>query len=330
MNKLVIGIPLGDPCGIGPEIVVKTFNEKELYEICNMLLIGDKFVVDQALQFTGLNLDVNIVTETNKPKFQYGTIDLIDMDFVKSDFKLGEVNALCGRAAYTYVKKAGDMAMENLVDVIATPPINKQSMNIGGVPFIGHTEIFEDISGVKDPLTMFEVEDLRIFFLSRHVSLRKSVDFVKYDRILEYIERCTQALERLGVTGRLAIAGLNPHSGENGLFGSEEVEEIAPAVKEAQRRGFDVVGPIAGDSVFYQALQGKYAGVLSLYHDQGHIAAKTYNFEKTIALTNSMPFLRTSVDHGTAYDIAGKNIASPVSMIEAVKVAAKYGKMFNK
>lgn len=171
---------------------------------------------------------------------------------------------------------------------------------------------------------MFEVENLRIFFLSRHVSLKESINFVKYGYILEYIERCTEALNKLGVKGTLAVAGLNPHSGEHGLFGFEEVEEIMPAIEEAQRRGFDVVGPISADSVFHQCIQGKYVAVLSLYHDQGHIAAKTYNFEKTISLTNSMSFLRTSVDHGTAYDIAGKNIASATSMIEAVRIAVKY------
>lgn len=330
MTKLTVGIPLGDPCGIGPEIVVKAFNDKTLYELCNMLLIGDKFVVNKVLKITGLHLSTNVITDISNAKFEYGTIDLIDMNYVKGDYEFGKISALCGQAAYMYVKEAGELALSKKIDVVVTPPINKESLNIAGIPFIGHTEIFEDISGVKDPLTMFEVENLRIFFLSRHVSLRRSVDFVNYQRILEYIERCTEALRILKIKGTLAVAGLNPHSGEHGLFGFEEEEEIVPAVKEAQKRGFDVVGPIAADSVFHQGIQGKYAAVLSLYHDQGHIAAKTYNFDKTISLTNSMPFLRTSVDHGTAYDIAGKNIASAVSMIEAVKVGVKYAKVFNK
>ena len=220
--------------------------------------------------------------------------------------------------------------MAKKVDAVATTPINKESLREGGVPYIGHTEIYEDISGVKDPLTMFEVDKLRVFFLSRHVSLKDAIDLVKYDRVLDYIERSMEALEKLGVKGQMAVAGLNPHSGEGGLFGMEEVEEIIPAIEEAQRRGYDVVGPIGADSVFSIGLQGRYGCVLSLYHDQGHIATKTYDFERTISLTNSMPFLRTSVDHGTAYTRAGKNTASSVSMIDAVKLAAKYAPNFNK
>ena len=219
--------------------------------------------------------------------------------------------------------------MDKKVDAIATTPINKESLRAADVPYIGHTEMLEDISGVHDPLTMFEVETLRVFFLSRHLSLKDAIDVIKYDRVLDYIKRSTEALNKLGVKGTMAVAGLNPHSGEHGLFGMEEVDEIEPAIIQAQKEGYDVVGPIGADSVFHQALQGKYACVLSLYHDQGHIATKTYNFEKTISITNSMPFLRTSVDHGTAYDIAGKNIASAVSMIEAVKLAAKYAPYFN-
>lgn len=175
---------------------------------------------------------------------------------------------------------------------------------------------------------MFEVDNMRVFFLTRHMSLRRACDAITKERVLEYIERCTKALKQLGVSGKMAVAGLNPHSGEHGLFGDEEVKEITPAIEEAQKLGYDVVGPVGADSVFHQALQGRYAAVLSLYHDQGHIATKTYDFERTIAITLDMPFLRTSVDHGTAFDIAGKGIVSAVSMIEAVKLAAKYAPNF--
>ena len=210
----------------------------------------------------------------------------------------------------------------------ATPPINKESLKAAGVPFIGHTEILAHIANVRDPLTMFEVRGLRVFFLSRHVSLRKACDMVTYDRVLDCIERATKALARLGVSGTMAVAGLNPHSVEHGLFGDEEMKAVTPAIEEAKRRGLDVTGPVGADSVFHLALQGRFASVLSLYHDQGHIATKTLDFERTVSITNSMPFLRTSVDHGTAFDIAGKNIASAVSMVEAVRVAAKYALHF--
>ena len=184
---------------------------------------------------------------------------------------------------------------------------------------------------MEDPLTLFEVENLRIFFLTRHVSLQKACKLVTKDRIKDYVIRCTRALKQLGIShGTMAIAGLNPHSGEHGLFGTEEIEVIEPAVKELQALGYNVTGPISADSVFYQALKGKFNSVLSLYHDQGHIAAKTYNFERTISITCGMPILRTSVDHGTAFDIAWQGKASEVSMVEAILTAAKYAPHWNK
>lgn len=328
MEKTKVAVTLGDPAGIGPEIVVKTFNNKEVQDMANMVLVGDRYVVERALKVTGLNLEINEIKSVEDAKFNPNCIDLFNLNIIKDDYEYGKVNAECGKAAFHYVMKAGELAMDNQVDSVATSPINKESLRAADVPYIGHTEMFEEISHVKDPLTMFEVDGLRVFFLSRHVSLREAIDMVKYDRVLDYIIRSTEALHRLGVSGRLAVAGLNPHSGEHGLFGDEEVKEIEPAVNKAREMGYDVVGPIGADSVFAQALGGKYAAVLSLYHDQGHIATKTYDFMKTISLTNSMPFLRTSVDHGTAFDVAGKNIASEVSMIEAVKLAAKYGLNF--
>lgn len=329
MTKPIIGISLGDPAGIGPEIVAKTFGEKGIYDISRPFLVGDKRVMEQAIEITGLDLKVNVVERVADSKFELGTIDMLDLNNIDmNQFHFGKVNAMCGKAAFEYIKKVVELAMNKEVDAIATTPINKESLRAAEVPYIGHTEILADLSGVEDPLTMFEVRNLRVFFLSRHMSLQDACKAVTFDRVVDYIERCTQAMKRLGVEGILAVAGLNPHSGEHGLFGNEEVEHVTPAIEEAQKQGYDVVGPIGADSVFSQALHGKYAAVLSLYHDQGHIATKTLDFERTISITNSMPFLRTSVDHGTAFDIAGKNIASAVSMIEAVKLAAKYAPYF--
>lgn len=329
MTRPIIGISLGDPAGIGPEVVVKTFGEKEIYDTARPFLVGDKKVMEQAIEITGLDLKINVVESVADSKFELGTIDMLDLNNIDMDeFHLGKVNAMCGKAAFEYIKKVVELAMAKEVDAIATTPINKESLRAADVPYIGHTEILADLSGVEDPLTMFEVRDLRVFFLSRHMSLKDACKAVTFERLMDYIERCTEAMKRLGVEGTLAVAGLNPHSGEHGLFGNEEVEHVTPAVEEAQKQGYDVVGPIGADSVFSKALHGKYAAVLSLYHDQGHIATKTLDFERTISITNSMPFLRTSVDHGTAFDIAGKNIASAVSMIEAVKLAAKYAPYF--
>lgn len=208
--------------------------------------------------------------------------------------------------------------------------INKESLELAKVPFIGHTEMLGELTGVDNPLTMFEVQSMRIFFLTRHVSLRNMVDMIKADLVHETLIRCDSTLKRFGLESRrIAVAGLNPHSGEHGLFGTEEIDEITPGIKKAREDGIDVVGPVPSDSVFYQALNGKYDAVLSLYHDQGHIAAKMTDFERTISITNDLPFLRTSVDHGTAFDIAGTGVASEVSMVECIKLAAKYSRHFN-
>jgi 4-hydroxythreonine-4-phosphate dehydrogenase len=323
---------MGDPAGIGPEIVVKALAEPEVYEKSRPLVIGDAAMLKLACEFCKLPLAVNPVSGAAQGLYQKGTIDVIDLGNIDmKTLKLGEVSKEAGAAAFAYIEKTVQMAMSGEIDAMATTPINKESFSAADVPYIGHTEVLAGMTGTADPLTMFEVRGMRVFFLSRHVSLRKACDLVTKDRIVDYIARCTDALRRLGVdSGTMAVAGLNPHSGEHGLFGDEEVKEVEPAVLEARAKGFDVVGPISADSVFHLALMGRYNSVLSLYHDQGHIATKTLDFDRTIAITNSLPFLRTSVDHGTALDIAGKGIASAVSMIEAILLAAKYAPGFRR
>ena len=324
-----IAIPMGDPAGVGPEIVVKTAVSKEILDLCDLVVIGDKNVLEKAIEICQVNLKIHTIKNVEEGKYEKGILNVIDLENVDMNTLVyGQVQGMCGKAAFEYIKKCVELAMEHKVDAIATTPINKESLKAGNVNYIGHTEILGDLSNSRDPLTMFEVDNMRVFFLTRHMSLRRACDAITKERVLEYIERCTKALKQLGVSGKMAVAGLNPHSGEHGLFGDEEVKEITPAIEEAQKLGYDVVGPVGADSVFHQALQGRYAAVLSLYHDQGHIATKTYDFERTIAITLDMPFLRTSVDHGTAFDIAGKGIVSAISMIEAVKLAAKYAPNF--
>mgnify|MGYP000961359994 CR=1 FL=1 len=331
MNRPVIAIPLGDPAGIGPEIVVKALAGRELYELCRPIAVGDSRVVRQALGFCGLDLDIRCADDPEDGLYRPGTIDLIDLANVDTgSLRIGEVQAMGGRASYEFIEKSVMLALERKVDAIATAPISKESLKAAGIEYIGHTEILAGLTGTHDPLTLFEVRNLRVFFLTRHVSLRRACDLVTKDRLLDYIKRCSEALHRLGITeGTMAVAGLNPHCGEHGLFGDEEMKHVAPAVEEARRMGYDVEGPVGADSVFHLALSGRFNSVLSLYHDQGHIAAKTLDFERTISLTIGLPFLRTSVDHGTAFDIAGTGKASEVSMIEAVKAAAKYAPSYN-
>jgi len=332
MKKPLIAVTLGDPAGIGPEIVVKTVADKDLFEEANCIVIGDAGVVEQAIGVTGVDLKVNCVEDPADGDYSEGVLNMIDMKNIDLDkFEYGKVSAMCGKAAFEYIEKSIQMTMDGQADAVATAPINKEAIRSAEINFIGHTEIFAELTNTNDPLTMFETNGLRVFFLTRHVSLRDMLDMITKERVIDYVERCTEALARLGVKeGTMAVAGLNPHSGEHGLFGWEEVNEIAPAVEELRARGYNVVGPVPADSVFHQAALGRFNSVLSLYHDQGHIATKTLDFDRTIAITNSMPILRTSVDHGTAFDIAGKGIAGAVSMIESVRLAAKYAPYFTR
>ncbi|WP_026477038.1 4-hydroxythreonine-4-phosphate dehydrogenase PdxA [Alkaliphilus transvaalensis] len=332
MKRPIVAVPMGDPAGIGPEIVVKAFNQKEIHEISKSVVIGEKQTLLKAMEICQIDLKINVIKEVSEGDYQAGVLNLIDLEnIVIEDLQYGKVQAMAGQAAFDYIKTSVDLALKGDVDVLATTPINKEALKAANIDYIGHTEILADLTNTKDPLTVFEVDKLRVFFLSRHVSLREACDLVKKERVLDYIERSCAALERIGIKdAKLAVAGLNPHSGENGLFGREEVDEIVPAIEAAREKGIDVVGPVPADSVFHFGVQGRYDAILSLYHDQGHIATKMVDFERTISLTNNMPFLRTSVDHGTAFNLAGTGRASAVSMIEAIKVAAKYGPYFRK
>ncbi|MDD2978682.1 MAG: 4-hydroxythreonine-4-phosphate dehydrogenase PdxA [Hespellia sp.] len=332
MSKAIVAVPIGDPAGVGPEIVAKSIASEKVFEVADCIIVGDMTVMEKAIEITKTDLKIKCIESPKEAVFEKGVLNLIDLSNIDQDkFEFGKVNGMCGKAAYEYIAKSIELANNGEVDAVATTPINKESLRAGGINFIGHTEIFGALTNTADPLTMFETNGMRVFFLTRHVSLREMLDMITKERIKDYVVRCQDALKKLGVTeGTMAIAGLNPHSGEHGLFGWEEVNEITPAVEELKAEGYDVVGPIGADSVFHQAAQGRFNSVLSLYHDQGHIATKTLDFEKTIAITGGMPILRTSVDHGTAFDIAGKDIVSAVSMIEAILLAAKYSPNYKK
>jgi 4-hydroxythreonine-4-phosphate dehydrogenase len=332
MSRPIIGIPLGDPAGIGPEIVIKALQNQELYRICKPLVIGNLHILKQINGIIHSGLDFQVIPGPEQGEYRFGRIDLISLPNINpAPIRSGAVQAEAGRAAYEFIVKATALANTGQIAALATTPINKEAIKAAGIDFIGHTEMLADLTHTRDPLTMFQVHNMRVFFLTRHVSLRKACDLVTRERLLEYIGRCLNALKTLGIeNGLLAVAGLNPHNGEHGLFGDEEVREVEPAIQAARGKGWNVVGPVPGDSVFYQALKGKYDAVLSLYHDQGHIATKTVDFERTISLTIGMPFLRTSVDHGTAFDIAGQGIANSVSMEEAIRLAAEYSGVYGR
>ncbi|PVD17536.1 4-hydroxythreonine-4-phosphate dehydrogenase [Mesotoga sp. Brook.08.105.5.1] len=327
-GKPLIAITIGDPAGIGPEIVCKAIAHGEILEICRPVVIGDRKIIQREIYRNKLSLDITLVEGLNEEmESTSGNISLIDMGNADVLPDYGKICGGCGRAAYEYLEKAAELAQKGKISAITTAPINKMSIKAAGVPFAGHTEILGSLLGARDPLTMFEIAgELRVFFLSRHVSLMEACRMVKRDRIFDYIVRCDAALKQLDIEQRrpIGVAALNPHGGEGGLFGREELDEIIPAVELARQKGIDVLGPIGADSIFSMARRGAFSAVLSMYHDQGHIATKTLDFDRTVSITLGMPILRTSVDHGTAFDIAGRGIADPTNLIEAVKAAARY------
>jgi 4-hydroxythreonine-4-phosphate dehydrogenase len=322
---------MGDPASIGPEISVKAMTHSEVHRACQPFIIGDSGVIKRALIACKLSTSIHTVSDPKQCGYQKDVIDLLDLANVDaSSIEWGKVQGLAGKAASEYVLRAIDLAKTKKVDAIATGPISKEALKAGSVPYIDHTEILAKATGASDPLTMFETLSLRIFFLTRHVSLADAIKMIKRPRIVDYLYRSADALHKLGFKEpRIAVAGLNPHAGEHGLFGNEDEEEIRPAVDEARSQGLLAFGPFPPDSIFHFAAKGNYDAVLSLFHDQGHIAAKMLDFERTVSITCGLPFLRTSVDHGTAFDIAGKGIANETSMVEAILAAARYAPRFN-
>jgi len=332
--KPLICIPMGDPAGIGPEIAVEALLSPELADTARMLIVGDEEILRRAAACKKLRPAFNSVQPDGRglALVRDGACNFLQTGALPmSDFKYGHISAACGRAAYECIAASVELAQSGLVDALATTPINKESLKAARINFIGHTEILASLTATSCPLTMFQVFGLRIFFLTRHMSLLAACRSITAELVYETLKLCAGALERLGIVRpSIAVAGLNPHCGEHGLFGDEEQAAITPGIERARAEGYNVHGPKPADSIFHFALQGAWDCVLSLYHDQGHIAAKMVDFERTIALTHGLPFLRTSVDHGTAFDIAGSGEASAVSMTEAIRLAALYAPAFRR
>lgn len=323
-ERVKIGITIGDPAGVGPEVVIKALSRKDIYDKIVPVLYAHRFALEKS---NFLKLNLKRIYSSDEAEGVYGTLEYIEPKEELGDFVFGEVQANAGLASYNYIEMSIKDALSKKIAAVATAPINKESIKKAAVDFIGHTEIFTEKTNSKNTLTMFEVRALRVFFLTRHLSLIDACKKISKELVLEGIITCINALRSLGVKeGVMAVAALNPHCGEHGLFGNEDDIYVRPAVEEARKLGYDVFGPVGADSVFHQALIGKYNSVLSLYHDQGHIATKTLDFERVVSLTLGLPFLRTSVDHGSAFDIAGKNLASETSMIEALIKTYNYAK----
>lgn len=335
--KKIIGITLGDPAGIGPEIAIKALNKPELYEVANPLIVGDVSVIDYYLQkHPELNLEVNGIDKPSEAEFEYGVIDVIDLNLIDMDkLKIGEVSALAGNAAFHYVKRVIELALAGEVDATVTNPLNKESMNLAGHHYAGHTEIYGELTGTEKYTMMLADGNLRVVHVSTHVSLREACDRATKSRVLDVIRIANDACKNLGIAQpKIAVAGLNPHCGENGLFGTEEITDINPAVVAAQAEGIDAYGALPADTLFSKANSGMYDIVVAMYHDQGHIPLKllgfVYNHDegkwdavKGVNITLGLPIIRTSVDHGTAFDQAGNWTASEYSLENAIDYAIR-------
>jgi 4-hydroxythreonine-4-phosphate dehydrogenase len=340
MSQLpIIGITMGDPASIGPEIAVKALLNKSIYEICRPLLVGDAKVFQQIIDLLKLDATVHPIRDVKDAEFRFSAIDVFDLQNVDlNSLQFGEISAMAGNASFEAVKKVIDLALAGEVDATVTGPINKKSINEAGHHFAGHTEIYAHYTGTKKYAMLLVEEYIKVIHVSTHVSLRQACDLVKKDRILEVVQLLHDGMQKLGEKNlKIGIAGLNPHAGDNGLFGTEDDQEILPAVEEARRRGFDVEGPVPPDTMFAKAATGAYGGVVAMYHDQGHIPFKVSGFKwnaekgqmdsvKGVNITMGLPIIRTSVDHGTAFEIAGKGIASPDAMVLAIESAVQLSK----
>jgi 4-hydroxythreonine-4-phosphate dehydrogenase len=322
MNQPLIAVTMGDPAGIGPEIIAKTFAEEGFRDENRAIVVGDVGILRRAIQLLELPLRVNVVARPEGAFFEPGTVDVLPTSELPEDLPFGKLDARAGAAAFEYVRQATELALEGSVQSVATAPLNKEAMHLGGFKYPGHTEILADLTGTKDYAMMLVTSELRVIHVSTHVSLREAIARVTRERELTVIRLARAALSKIGIEEpKIAVAGLNPHAGENGLFGTEDAERIAPAVAEAAREGMNATGPHPPDTVFARARKGEFDVVVVQYHDQGHIPIKLMGFEGGVNVTVGLPFFRTSVDHGTAFDIAGTGKADHSSMRAALDLA---------
>lgn len=327
-ERPILAITVGDPVGIGPEITVRTLVDAGIAAPARGLVVADPAALRRAAAVCGLDVEVRAVDSFDLPAEREGVIDCYDIGVLgEAELPWGRVDERAGRSAVRAIEVATKAAMDDTVAGIVTGPINKEAIWAAGSEHLGHTEMLGALTGTTRQNTMFVVRGKSIFFATRHLSLRAALDQVGEEQQAAAIDEALTALRVFGHDEpHLAVAALNPHGGENGAFGDEEIVHISPAVERARAAGAQVSGPVPADSVFHQLLTGRYDGVLSQYHDQGHIAAKTFDFDGTISVTVGLPILRTSVDHGTAFDIAGQGVADPGTMRSAFLHGADFAR----
>jgi 4-hydroxythreonine-4-phosphate dehydrogenase (EC 1.1.1.262) len=323
MNKPLIGITIGDPAGVGPEVTLKALKNREILDSCVPVVIGDINVVKKAASIVAFESDINVVDNTDDCIDH--KVNLISLNNMKDSYQFGMIQPECGRAAFEYIKKGIELALVGKLSAVVTGPINKEALNLAGYHYSGHTEIFADLTGTKDYAMMLTGGPLKVIHVSTHVSLREACDRVKKERVYKVIKLAKKAMNDLGLKSpRIAVAGLNPHAGENGLFGDEEIKEIIPAIEKAKEEGINVNGPLPPDTIFLHCKDGKYDIAVVMYHDQGHIPLKLLDFMGGVNVTVGLPIIRTSVDHGTAFGKAGKGTADETSMIKAIEMAVQF------
>jgi len=324
-DKPKVAITMGDAAGIGPEIIAKCLAVPEVHQWCHPVVLGDARVVNQAVALTGLPVKVRAIENVSDARFEHGEIDVLDYRNVDpKNLRMGVVDARNGEAAVRYTKEAGRMCLDGKVEAMVSAPLNKESMHAAGYKYEGQTQILGELCGAKRFGMILLLGNLRLMLLTTHMSLREAIGKVKKDRIVSMAELAWETLLFLGLDNpRIAVAALNPHAGEGGMFGDEEINEIAPAVEECSARGMNVVGPIPADTVFVRAEGGEFDLVVVMFHDQGMMIVKLLGFGSAVTLLAGLPLIRTSVGHGTAFDIAGQNRADHRNLLEAIRIASE-------
>ncbi len=323
-NKPLIAITMGDPAGIGAEVSTKALLDKSIYEKCRPFIIGSRTAIADVLKCVGSSVSTNIAYDLEAVGNNPNAIDILDnSNLDTSEISYGILSATAGRASVNWILEAGNLAKSGVIQAVATAPINKEACNLAGYKDVGHMEIFQRQTGALNVATMLIAKKLRVVHLTTHRSLRLACDAVTKSNVLGKIKLTNTYFKRWGFPNpKIAVSALNPHASDGGLLGSEESTEITPAIMEAQSIGIDAVGPVPADTVFNYAIQQKYDVVIAMYHDQGHIPIKVHDWASSVSVNLGLPFIRTSVDHGTAFDIAGKGIADHTSMMESLKVAS--------
>ena len=322
MQKPLIFITLGDPAGIGPEVTAKSLEDIGDNDDYHTVVIGSYDVFSQALDTCRIDLKFNTIKSIEELNKDNHSIHLLDLNNTDNELQMGKVDARSGKASVEWVLKAGELASKIPSSAIVTAPINKEACTLAGYKDIGHMEIFQSQTNSKEVATMLIADNLRVVHLTTHRSLRVACDYVTRENVYNKIKLTHEYFVNCGFTNpKIAVSALNPHASDGGILGDEEAEQITPAISDAKDIGINANGPVPADTIFNQAIDGKYDVVLAMYHDQGHIPIKVHNWEKSISVNLGLPFVRTSVDHGTAFDIAGKGIAHHASMKEAIRIA---------